>query len=251
MSTVPAPAKLAAAIPNLLRALDDELGDDFSQPARLLMLEANTDGFNVGIKELAPGQHPLDELLGFVAPDEWCALGTVCHGWASADVTTRPSRAADRFRIRSVHVVSRHDSEVGGFRRQGELLELHETVVGMVPDALRRCMGVATPPPDFPAAEVSAADWLDAIADGTAAAGEPPVPDASWDDIRWEVITCRRHVADLSPSMATWMDAGMFARWMRGSYPRTQDQLAAVRRVNATADFEAIRATLEEWGLTP
>jgi hypothetical protein len=243
-------AKLAVAIPNLLRALDDEMGADFSQPARVLMFEADDAGVTFGIKELAAGQHPLEELLGFVAPDEWCALGTVCHGWASAELTARPSQAADRFRIRSVHVVSRDGSEIGGFRRDGASLALQETVIGMVPDALRRCLGLSTPAADFPAAELNAADWLDAIADDPAAILTPPRPYADWDQARWEVITRAREVPNLSPTLATWMDAGIFARWIAATYPRTTDHLAAIRRVVDTDTYDAVRETLVGWGLT-
>jgi hypothetical protein len=248
MSAIPTvAAKLAAAIPSLLRALDDELGEDFSQPARLLMLEADDRGVTFGFKELPPGRHPLDELMGFVAPDEWAAIGAICHGWATRDLGTRPSRAADRVRVRSAHVVTRDGTEVGGFRLCGEQLVLQELVVGMVPDVLRRCLGLPTPPPDFPAAELSAADWLDALADEPAAA--PPVAYASWEAARWDVVTGRRRVPDLSASLAAWMDAGVFARWMAATYPRTTDHLATVRRVLPPAAYAAAQRQLRDWGL--
>jgi hypothetical protein len=248
MSVVPTTAaKLAAAIPALLRALDDEMGDDFSQPARLLMFEVDDDSVTFGIKELAAGQHPLDELLGFVAPDEWAAFGTVCHGWASRDIGRRPSTASDRVRVRSAHVIVRDGTEVGGLHICGGTLDLQEMVVGMVPDALRRCLDLPTPPADFPAIELSAADWLDAVADNAAA--PPPIPYANWEDARWEVIAGRRVVQGLSPTIAAWMDAGMFARWMAATYPRTADQLAAVRRLVEPSVYESLRAGLKQWGL--
>jgi hypothetical protein len=119
-----------------------QMGDDFSQPARLLMFEADDLGVTFGIKELAVGQHPLDELVGFTAPDQWAALGIVCHGWATQLLGTRPSLASDRVRVRSVHVVARDGTEVGGLRMSGGELELQDAVVGAVPDALRRCLGL-------------------------------------------------------------------------------------------------------------
>lgn len=183
----------ATAIPHLLEAVDLAMGDDFSQPARLLRFEDEDDrGVTLGIKELEPGQHPLDALLGFVAPDAWSALGTVCHGWASRNLDTRPSRASDRVRVRSLHMVARDGLEIGGLRLEGGGLSLQELVVGTVPDALRRCLGLATPPPPGPPAGLY----------------------ATWEELRWAVITGVDTVTDVTPTLATWMDAGMFARWV-------------------------------------
>ncbi|HZN15245.1 MAG TPA: hypothetical protein VFB78_13305 [Acidimicrobiales bacterium] len=248
MSVVPTiPAALATAIPSLLAALDEEMDDDFSGPAKLLMFEADDESVTFGIKELAAGQHPLDELMGFVAPDEWAAFGTICHGWATQELGRRPSRAADRIRVRSVHVVVRDGSEIGGFRLSGAQLILQDTVVGMVPDALRRGLGLATPAPEVPVAELSAADWLDAVADDPRS--PTPKPYACWDDVRWEVIAGQRIVKGLSPTIATWMDEGMFARFMTATYPRTSDHLAAVRRVVEPRVYKTLQAGLRRWGL--
>jgi hypothetical protein len=250
MSVVPtAAARLAAAIPTLIEALDAEMGDDFSQPSRLLMFEADESSVTFGIKELAAGQHPLDELLGFAAPEEWAALGTVCHGWASRDLTGRPSTASDRFRIRSVHVVARDGTELGGFRTAGEPLTLQGHVMGMVPDALRRSLGLGTPPADIPAAHLTAADWLDLVVEDPRAARTPPTPYGDWEDARWDVVTGQRRVSDLTPTMAAWMDAGMFARWMTPTFPRTDDHLAAVRRQVDASVYAALHATLEAWNV--
>jgi hypothetical protein len=187
-------ALLAAAIPTLVRAVDEEMGDDFSLPARLLMFEADPEGVTFGVKELEPGQHPLDELLGFAAPEEWSALGTICHGWATRTLDTRPSRAADRVRVRSVHVVARDGTEIGGFHPTDGQLTLQDMVLGTVPDALRRCLDLPTAPPET----------------------APPPTYATWEEVRWEVITGRRRLEEVSPTLAAWMDVGMFARWTEG-----------------------------------
>jgi len=251
MSTVPAAdARLATAIPNLLLALDESLGDDLSLPALLLMFEPNDGGLSFGTKQLPAGMHPLDELMGFVAPDSWAALGTVCHGWGSRDMTQRPSKAPDRVRLRAVHVVCRSGDEVGGFRFAGDALELQPASVGMVPDALRRALGLPTTPPDFPAAELMAADWMDTVADRALNVKKPPNVDAvTWDDIRWQVVTGERTVNGLTPTLAGWMDEGIFARWMRPTYPHAADQLAAVRRVVDRRTYDSLRRALESWGL--
>jgi hypothetical protein len=248
MATVPdASARLVAGVTNILFALDDELGDDFSQPARLLYIEPKPDGekVEVGVKVLPPGMHPLDELVGFAAPDTWWALGVVSHGWA-----TRMGQRT-RSRIRAVHAVTRDAGEVGGFRFAAGRLELQETAIGSIPDALRRAMGLPSDPPTFPVAELIAAEWLDALADGTASVDDPlPVLPPSWDAVRWEVITGARRLPDISATVAAWMDEGMFARWARCAYPRTADQLAGVRRVVDRNAYKAIKAVLKGWRLT-
>jgi hypothetical protein len=161
----------------------------------------------------------------------------------------RPSKASDRARIRGVHVACRDGSEVGGFRIAGTELCLQEQAIGMIPDALRRAVGLPTPPPESRPEELTAADWLDAVAEGRASADDPPEPPASWEDIRWAVITGRRIVPGLSATDAAWMDTGMFARWMSGTYPRTRDHLAAVRRVVEPGVYRALRGTLRAWSV--
>ena len=241
---------LREAIPNLVRGFDEGLGDDFSGPAHLLRFEVTEEGVDFGFLTLKPGQHPLDVLIGFVAPEEWAAFGAVSHGWATQTGTAiRPSLARDRVRIRGIHVASRDGTEVGGFRLAGDELRLQEQAIGMIPDALRRAVGLATPPPEHPPAELTAADWLDAVADGRASAEDPPAPPTSWEDIRWAVITGRRVVPELSAIDAAWMDTGMFARWMTSTYPRTADHLAAVRRVVDAKVYRALRTTLKEWSV--
>jgi hypothetical protein len=193
---------LAAALPGLLAAFDGELGDDLSHPALLLMFldPGDGDGFELAVKQLPPGRHPLSELFGFVVPDNCNAIGAITHGWGSResfDTGGRPSQASDRFRIRAVHVVCRNGDEVSGFRREGEQLEFHRGGQGMVPDALKRAIGLPTSPPDF----------------------GPPPPYATWSDARWAVVTGAWHLPDLSPTDAAWMDDGIFARWVGGSYP--------------------------------
>jgi hypothetical protein len=188
-----------------------------------------------------------------VAPDEWVALGAVSHGWATRLGTgTRPSLAADRQRIRGIHVCARDGTEVGGFHLAGrELVLPDDRAVGTIPDALRRAVGVATPQATHSPAELTAADWLDAIADGTARADRPPTPYASWEDVRWDVITGKRIVADLDATTAAWMDAGMFARWIATTYPRTADHLATVRRSVDRNVYRALRTTLKAWSVLP
>lgn len=188
---------LITAIPNLLVAFDEQLGDDFSQPALLLMfLDGDDNGeLGLGVKPLAPGQHPLSELLGFVAPADCLAIGTICHGWATQRLCTRPSTASDRQRLRALHVICRDGGEVGGLHLEGGVLQLRADAIGTVPDALRRTLGLPTPPPEKP----------------------PPAGYLSWDAARWDVVTGKVELPDLDATGAAWMDDGMFARWVAGT----------------------------------
>jgi hypothetical protein len=241
---------ITEALPGLLAAFDEDYGNDFSKPALLLMIfEAGGDAFDFAVKELAAGQHPLDELLGFAPPEGCLAIGTISHGWATTTVGPRPSKAKDRRRIRALHVVCQDGSEVGGFHLAGGELALQPVTVGMVPDALRRALGLATSPPESSPAELSAADWLDAIADDKKAARRPPEPFESWDEPRWQVVTRERLVPGLSPTVAAWMDAGIFARWMAPTYPRLADHLAAVRRLVDATTYREVTEVIRAWKL--
>lgn len=191
---------LITAIPNLLVAFDEGFGDDFSLPAVLLMF---LDGVEPGLafKTLEPGQHPLTELLGFVAPADCLAIGTICHGWATHRLDTRPSTAPDRKRLRALHVICRDGGEVGGLHLAGEELQLRAAAVGTVPDALRRTLGLPTPPPET----------------------APPEGYAGWESARWDVVTGAVKLRDLDATGAAWMDDGMFARWVAGTpWPNCQ-----------------------------
>jgi hypothetical protein len=146
------------------------------QPHRLVSLEPDPDrdtfgAVTFGFRTLEEGQHPLDLLLGFVAPAPWSGLGVICFGWAAPAApgdleagrhTTsgrRPSTHPGRVRVRVTTLVDRRGRE-----RATTTLEdgsvVDEPGVGTVVDALRRCLRLPTAPPPVGSAELFAALWL-------------------------------------------------------------------------------------------
>jgi hypothetical protein len=100
--------------------------------------------------------------------------------------------------------------------------------LGRLVDVVRRCLGLATSPPQVSVTDLELRVWLHRVlsiaADGvrvdahTIDALAPPVPDS------WEVW--RRQRADgawpelgVPPDRAAWMDTGMFAREAVSSFP--------------------------------
>ena len=246
-----APVPLVEMITRTMTTIDEALGDDFSSPAQLVFFETIGDEIRIGMKALPAGQHPLDALIGFVAPEGWDAFGALGHGWAAALGRDRPSKAPDRRRVRSFHVCARDGSEVGGFHVRATSLEIHDgrEAVGMVPDATRRCVGLPTPPPASPVAEVTAVEWLCALADAPGRLALPPDPYESWADLRWEVIARNRIVPGLTPVDAAWMDDGIFSRFLAGTDPALDDALARARRAVGPAGVTEITSVLHDWGL--
>jgi hypothetical protein len=122
--------------------------------------------------------HPRDALLGFVAPDEWWALGLVCPGWANpaSDPLTEVDAARgrrhgapyadrpERRRVRAVSLVARDGTEVSRLVLGDDPPLDPGEQAGLLPDCLRRALALPTPPPAMPTAELFAGRWLAAIA---------------------------------------------------------------------------------------
>jgi hypothetical protein len=135
---------------------------------------------------------------------------------------------------------------------------------GRILDCLRRCFALPTPPPSVSSSRLQAVAWLVAIYDRTttAAAGRltwtevsrlHPVAQVLHADLggsggdllpellrvagsawSWEEFRQRAqgeyglgHI--VAPSLAAWMDEGMFARWILSELPGVDELLAAVR----------------------
>ena len=301
------------------------------QPHRLVTVERpDAEGFDLGVKEVGDGEHPLDHLLGLVAPDEWYALGIVSFGWASPapdDAPTYrapfpPSDHPDRLRARSVFLVARDGHEASTTAlADGRVIDTPGE--GFLADALRRALGLATEPADEPPLELLTAMWLDqaltAVRDGDDDpwwAGDPhgepswPVdiaPDAgssprgragvrrarclprpswarvaslhpllasvraggrrlpasrladlgrvfaetvSWADLRWESMTgATPWGIDVDADLATWMDDGMYARWLLAEHDPVSALAARLAPLVAPASARQLGACLDEWGL--
>jgi hypothetical protein len=132
------------------------------------------------LKLVDDDDHPLQHLLGFVAPDRWSALGVSTTGLAHAiDDEGRVMRRPDSPRVRITVLLDRTGGGTGLLRRGDELTPLPGTPEGMVADACRRALGLPTAPPPATTVGLWTACWLDRVvragcADrGAGKAGDP------------------------------------------------------------------------------
>jgi hypothetical protein len=147
-------------------------------PPRLVRLSGVDDGGHhdaeLGILTLDDGAHPLEGLVGLVAPDEWCMLGTVCTGTATSLDDGR------RFATVSAHLVDREGhwaaayepidpGEHEGGACSGPAASAGEPM-GRIDDALRRALGLPTAPPPGTTHLLWSTQWLDAIVEQVATA---------------------------------------------------------------------------------
>ena len=215
--------------------------------------------FQVGVADLG-GEHPLAELMGFVAPTEWWAIGAIVTGWAGPLDGIRPSSNPEGVRIAQAIAVTR-DGEVVSHVRMADGRAIDDPPEsGRVLDALRRALQLPTPAPAGFVSDVFVVLWLHFV---EAAAREAranvekmtwvraarcfPFPDAvknadvrdpavfaelflaTVDNIDWERLRqwgTRGSLGGLvDPPLAQWMDAGMFSRWMGGALPPVHAQL--------------------------
>lgn len=128
----------------------------------------------LGWLPLPPGGHPLDELVGRTAPDDWEAIGVVAHGVAH--------RVDDDSGVPPVPVVTTHlVGRDGSWATRCELpgrdplaaagtADDPDRVAGRLDDACRRVLALPTAPPDVGTDLLFALQWLDAIVDAAASA---------------------------------------------------------------------------------
>ncbi|MFP5328063.1 MAG: hypothetical protein ACLGHT_11355 [Acidimicrobiia bacterium] len=233
--------------------------DDDTNTVFFVSENAPDGSFNIGKKHL-DGMHPLTELMGFAAPEDWWALGVVCTGWMAPMNGPRPSLHPEAVRIVQAIAVTRDGDVVNHTRVEGGEVIDEPPGEGMVLDALKRCLQLPTAPPQGFSADVFIVLWLQLVEaearDARAnlrkmtwmrAARRFPFADsvknvdlrepaqfaeyalATVRDIDWERLRgwgSRGMLGGLvSPSLARWMDAGMFSRWLTGSLPPIHAQL--------------------------
>jgi hypothetical protein len=143
----------------------------------------------------------------------------------------------------------------------GSTLE-HAPEAGRLPDALRRCFGLATAPPHVASSELLHRMWLGKIAaaasggavalswdqirrlhpavDALKSAGAPlsdelidagikVAPDAwTWEQIRAQAAEGGWDQALVPANLADWMDEGMFSRWVLDGTKTARELLGAV-----------------------
>lgn len=225
--------------------------------------------FDIGVKDIGD-LHPLTELMGFEAPPDWWALGTVGTAWMAsyagdADferglVSKRPSQMPTRQRVVTSLLVAR-DGAVASCVRHGDGSEFTEPpTVGAVPDALKRCLGLPTPPPEAPPADFFIVLWLHFVDFASqearanlqkmtwvrAARCFPSLAEAAGRDLHdvaafadaamravseidWSALrrwgTHGSLGSIVSPDLARWMDDGMFSRHVMAELPLVATQL--------------------------
>ena len=233
-------------------------------PCLVNVVGADAEGADVGFKEI--DGHPLDSILGFMAPAEWLALGVCAEGWAaSLDAGCRPSQAKGRMRMRSTVLVSRQGVVASGMRLAGEEFKLMpDEGYGTILDALKRALGLPTAPPEVPFVGWVARLLLMLII-GDVPRGHRRVPwcqlrpsleryrelaeEGSWETVRSIAGKRAGMVADLEPADAAWMDEGMFSRWVIGGMPSYEHLLDEARKACTQEAFSQVRRQLRAWGL--
>jgi hypothetical protein len=268
----------------LVTLLDASCRDEgWHQPHRLVSVTEDPESGSVSssFRALGEGEHPLDHLLGFVAPASWVAMGLVCYGWASPPAGGRPSEHPDRQRVRVVTLLDRSgDERSTATMEDGSVVD--EPGSGTVADALRRCLGLPTPAPPVGSGELFAAMWLTSVAasDRRLTWAEAVMLHPAMQVLRSgghrpqveELVSCGRSLARAMPwgelrlraaagvrdggvgvsaDLAAWMDDGMFARWVLGGLPPFTPLLRRCRAVLAPEVLRRLRRTLRAWNLDP
>jgi hypothetical protein len=133
------------------------------------------DALDLGVHPL-DGDHPLEALLGFVAPPDWLALGVTSPGLGHPT----PGEPGDGRRVSErVHVtvlLSRTGAAAGVIRRDTHVSRLGEAPGGVVADACRRALGLPTAPPPPTTAGLWTLSWLDRLVETLTASAGPPGP---------------------------------------------------------------------------
>ena len=130
--------------------------------------------------------HPLDLLLGFVAPVHWWALGlSSCGRQHPIGGDGRVMRSAGSPRVRITVLIDRSGGGAGLLRRGDERTALPGPPDGTVADACRRALDLETAPPPPTTAGLWTRCWLDRLVDtlapssGTGGGPGPP----TWRDL--------------------------------------------------------------------
>ena len=249
----------------------------------LVRVRLAVDDVELGWRPL-DGEHPVDALTCFVAPDDWWAVGIAAAGTAHHLDGARPS-----VRVHNVHLVARdgtwasrlrpvvddHDDELLT-AASGDATNDDGRPVGRIDDVCRRSLGLATAPPGADTSSYWAQRWLDAVVDGcawrcrgwtwpdvaalhpaTSAFGEAcDTPAAlaraarrlaAWRD--WPTLrrTCAAGMWEepgIPAEVADWLDDGAFARWSAGGYRELDDLRLALVDLLPAPLLLAVDATL-------
>ncbi len=217
-----------ASLERLAQMIDLDLGEVDELPTgESAQIVRVTNTGEIAVRSL-DGEHPFDALLGFDAPLDWEVFGVIAPGWGTHYAGPRRGQ---RRRVRAIFVASRNGEEASVLRFAGEsegTLMRDQQTPGRVADCVRRALDLPTDPGNeaqlvpywfdrvlqqlvarrHPSAggTVVGVDEIDALIDAR------PL---SWEDERWRVVQAGGNL-HMDGAVATWMDAGMFARFMLG-----------------------------------
>lgn len=230
------------SLARLAQIIDADLGEVDALPTgESASLVRVTRTGEIAVRSL-DGEHPFDALLGFVAPDDWEILGVVAPGWG----THYGGRGkGERRRVRVVFVASRRGEEASVLRFAGEdegTVMPQEQAPGRVADCVRRALDVATP---VESDDSLLALWWDRVLQALCARNHPSFGGAlveleevddivgdrpvSWGDERWAVVEAGGNL-HMDGAVASWMDDGMFARFMLAEMADVDVALPAAKR---------------------
>ena len=192
--------------------------------------------------------HPIDPIVGFVAPAAWDAMGLISTGrLRRLDAPGEEPEATV-----SVVLLGRDGSASSVIGPPGGTVRLlDEPPVGLVPDVLARALQRPTPPPDCTTATLVDLTWLDRIAAGLLqqhsrgrswrwladrhplrGGGPPPSPEElaarvaaygeerTWAGLRLIALTEDLPAVRWGPPggttapACTWFDDGSLSRWL-------------------------------------
>ncbi|HVN52288.1 MAG TPA: hypothetical protein VMT43_12685, partial [Acidimicrobiales bacterium] len=188
-SSVPAPPPAPAVDIETLRALLDaalvDVPDHPDGGGLALGVARRDDGVDLAVHPLL-GPDPVRSLYGFVAPAEWFAFGVVAGGRVrrlEVPDRTGPDRD-DADRVDFGLLMTRRGETIVAARGDGTLagrlhhLDADHRGEGRIPDACRRALRLATPPPAGDTAELWATLWVETLLVRTLVEPGP----ISWDD---------------------------------------------------------------------
>jgi hypothetical protein len=209
--------------------------------------------------------HPVEWLLGYRAPAEWHTVAIVANG---TDIINKR-------RLRVSYAVTRAGQALSRVTEptSGEVIIEDDEGYGRVTDTMARMLGVPTPPPCTPVADILHRLWLHRLLEVAAAAPDAPL---AWTDavalhpahspgvgrtpgavraatrrltarLSWTELRHGAAGGFLSPGehLASWFDDGSFSRWLLDDMPPPWlllDDLACLLAPDVT---RRIRRTVE------
>lgn len=249
-------------------------------PVLVGVADVGADDFALAIKD-CPRGGVFEQLLCFVAPDDWELIGIASPGRALE--LDRPERSIEAVNI--VHLTARSGHHVSAIQiddREPRIITgAKGGPAGRVVDACRRALGLTTPPPSVDVHHLWGAMWLDRLAvrllderqemlwgdvamlhpavsmlripppepDELIALAENTSGEGAWSALRAACASGLWHVESIDPALADWMDDGMFARWILEPFGPTLGLVDELCDRLAVPVARAVRRVVDAWAL--